>query len=62
MGYSRDDANGKSLQMWAETAGLQLLYNSKEPNTFSSRWDTTTNPDLDFAQADLTFPYQPVVP
>jgi len=56
-GYNRDDTNGKSLLMWAETAGLQLLYDPKEPNTFfSARWDTTTNPDLAFAQTDLTFP------
>jgi len=42
--------DGESLDSWATSNNLGLLYNSKETASFSShRWNVGTNPDLAFA-------------
>ena len=50
-GYSRCSNDGNCLAEWASTNNLTLLFNPKEPDSFSSaRWNTGTNPDLAFAE------------
>jgi len=42
--------DGESLDSWATSDNLGLLYNPKETaNFFSRRWNVGTNPDLAFA-------------
>ena len=49
-GYSKTSSDGQSLDSWATSNSLGLLYNSKGAARFSShRWNVSTNPDLAFA-------------
>ena len=51
LGYSSSNADGDFLVDWASTAEVTLLYDPKEPRTFySARWNSTINPDLEFAK------------
>nr|XP_027224472.1 uncharacterized protein LOC113816619 [Penaeus vannamei] len=46
-GYNEDNQNGENAIMWAINNDLTLLYESKDPPTFSSaRWKRGYNPDL----------------
>jgi len=43
-------SDGESLDAWATSSNLGLLYNPKETTSFfSHRWNVGTNPDLAFA-------------
>jgi len=49
-GYNRTSPDGESLDSWATSNNLGLLYNLKETASFfSHRWNVGTNPDLAFA-------------
>jgi len=49
-GYNTTSSNGESLDFWATSNNLGLLYNPKETASFfSRRWNVVTNPDLAFA-------------
>jgi len=48
-GYNKTSPGGDSLDSWATSNNLGLLYNPKETASFSRRWDVGTNPDLAFA-------------
>ena len=49
-GYSTTSPNSKSLDSWATSNNLGLLYNPKETASFFSRcWNVGNNPDLAFA-------------
>ncbi len=48
-GYSTTNPDGDALEYWASMAGLQLLFDPKQPASFlSGRWNTKSNPDLAF--------------
>ena len=47
-GY-KTSPDGESLDSWATSNNLGLLYNTKESASFSHRWNVDTNPDLAFA-------------
>jgi len=47
-GYNTTSPDGESLDSWATSNNLGLLYNSKK-TTSSHRWNVGTNPDPDFA-------------
>jgi len=52
-GYSTTSPDGESLDSWAISNNLGLLYNPKETSSFfSRRWNVGTNPDLAFASLD----------
>jgi len=48
-GYKKSSPDGESLDSWAASNNLGLLYNLKETASFSRRWNVGTNPDLAFA-------------
>jgi len=49
-GYNTKSPDGESLESWATSNNLGLLYNPNETASFfSSRWNVSTNPDLAFA-------------
>jgi len=49
-GYNTTSPDGESLDSWATSNNLGLLYNPKETASFFSRcWNVDTNPDLAFA-------------
>ena len=49
-GYNKTSPDGESLDSWATSSNLGLLYNLKETAIFfSHRWNVGTNPDLAFA-------------
>ena len=48
-GYDDNTPDGECLADWASINCLALLYNTKDAVSFySGRWNTGTNPDLDF--------------
>ncbi len=48
-GYSTTNPDGDALEYWASMAGLQLLFDPKQPASFlSGRWNTKSKPDLAF--------------
>ena len=52
-GYRTTNDDGEFLVEWSSTIKANLLYDPKEPHTFSSgHWNTNTNPDLAFAKLD----------
>ena len=52
-GYRTTNDDGEFLVEWSSTIEATLLYDPKEPHTFSSRpWNTNTNLDLAFAKLD----------
>ena len=49
-GFQSTNPDGETLESWTSAAGLQLLYDPKQPDSFySGRWKSATNPDLAFA-------------
>ena len=53
-GYDDNSPDGKCLAGWESINCLALLYNAKDAASFySGRWNTGTNPDLDFASVGL---------
>jgi len=49
-GYNKSSPDGDSLDSWATSNNLGLLYNPKEAASFSShRWIVGTKPDLALA-------------
>lgn len=51
-GYKNTTPDGEALANWASTTNLTLLYDSKQPCSFTSgRWQTGTNPDLAFCSS-----------
>ena len=49
-GYNKTSPDGTSLDSWATSNNLGLLYDPKEAASFSSHWcNVGTNPDLGFA-------------
>ena len=51
--YDDNSPDGECLAGWASVNCLALLYNAKDAASFySGRWNTGTNPDLDFASVD----------
>ena len=49
-GYDDNSPDGECWAGWASINCLALLYNAKDAVTFYyDRWNTDTNPDLDFA-------------
>jgi len=49
-GYNNKSLDGESLDFWATSNNIGLLYDPKEAASFSShRWNVGTNPDLTFA-------------
>jgi len=49
-GYNTTSPDRESLDSWATSNNLGLLYNPKETASFfSRRWNASTNPDLVFA-------------
>ena len=49
-GYNKTSPDGESLDSWATSNNLGLLYDPKETASFfSHRWNVGTNPDLAFA-------------
>ena len=50
------------LEDWASIADLTLLHDPYQPNSFrSGRWNTTSNPDLAFANLTTTLPQRIVL-
>ena len=48
-GYNKTSSDGESLDSWATSSNLGLLYDQKETASFSShRWNVGTNPDVAF--------------
>jgi len=47
-GYNKTSRNGESLDSWATSNNLGLLYNPKKTGSFSHQWNIDTNPDLVF--------------
>jgi len=49
-GYNKTSPDGESLESWATSNNLTLLYNPKETvSFFSCNWNIGINPDLAFA-------------
>ncbi|XP_013401836.1 uncharacterized protein LOC106167580 [Lingula anatina] len=48
-GYKKNSQDGENLAHWSSSLCLTLLYDSKQPCSFTSRrWGTGSNPDLAF--------------
>ena len=57
-GYNTTNEDGSTLTDWASAIDATLLYDPKEPSSFTSgRWNTETNPDLAFSK---THQYEPL--
>ena len=53
-GYGTNSVDGECLAGWASINNLAFLHNPKDAASFhSGRWNSGTNPDLAFANADL---------
>jgi len=64
LGYNKTSPDGKSLDSWATSNNLVLLYDPKGAASFSShRWNVGTNPDLAFTSfgQDNRLPHRRVV-
>ena len=49
-GYNKTRPDGETLESWATSNNLGLLYSSEETSSFfSHQWNVDTNPDLAFA-------------
>jgi len=59
-GYNKTSPDGESLDSWATSNNLGLLYNAKETASFSHWWNVCTNPDLAFMSfgQDSQLPYR----
>ena len=58
-GYSSTNPDGFALEDWSSTAGVQLLFDPKQPDSFHScRWNTTSNPDLAFVNFQGPSPHR----
>ena len=56
-GYKETSLNGSALEDWASIADVTLLHDPHQPDSFrSGRWNTTSNPDLAFANVTSTLP------
>ena len=57
-GYKTTNHDGVSLVEWASSVDAVLLFDPKEPHSFTSgRWNSETNPDLAFAKASGQEPF-----
>ena len=56
-GYQANSPNGSALEDWASIADVTLLHDPHQSDSFrSGRWNTTSNPDLAFANVTITLP------
>ena len=60
--YQATSPNKSALEDWASIADLTLLHDPHLRDSFrSGRWNTTSNPDLDFANLTSTLPQRLVL-
>ena len=53
-GYETTYNNGETLEQWADSCDLTLIYDDKLPKSFNSaRWKKGYNPDLIFASGSI---------
>ena len=61
-GYQATSSNGSALEDWASIADVTLLHDPHQPDSFRyGRWNTTSNPDLAFANVTSTLPQRLVL-
>ena len=61
-GYTSTNPDGDALEDWASASGVQLLFDPKQPDSFhSGRWNTTSNPDLAFANLKGPSPHRTIL-
>ena len=61
-GYTSTNPDGVALEDWASASGVQLLFDPKQPDSFhSGRWNTTSNPDLAFANLNGPSPHRTIL-
>ena len=56
-GCQENSPNSSALEDWASIVNVTLLHDLHQPDSFrSGRWNTTSNPDLAFANVTSTLP------
>ena len=61
-GYRSTNASGEALEDWASASGLNLLHDPKQPDSFhSSRWNTSTNPEVAFVNLAGLLPHRTIL-